>query len=87
MRLNKFIATATGKSRREADQLIAAGRVRVNSQVAILGMQVDLPIDPANLTLTNHPDQTPPRDPGLAPNRQTVDDEAKRGGDGIERRM
>ena len=37
MRLNKFIASATGKSRREADDLIAAGRIRVNGEVARLG--------------------------------------------------
>lgn len=37
MRLNKFVATATGKSRREADLLIASGRVRINEEIAIIG--------------------------------------------------
>lgn len=37
MRLNKFIALATGMGRRPADAAIAAGRVRVNGQVATLG--------------------------------------------------
>lgn len=40
MRLNKFIATASGLSRREADDLIKAGRVEVNSTAAILGQPV-----------------------------------------------
>ncbi|MCL2038114.1 rRNA pseudouridine synthase [Candidatus Saccharibacteria bacterium] len=39
MRLNKFIARATGKSRREADELIAAGRVKVDDQIAEIGTQ------------------------------------------------
>jgi 23S rRNA pseudouridine2605 synthase len=41
MRLNKFIASATGKSRREADDLIAAGRVQIDGKVASLGAQID----------------------------------------------
>ncbi|MDR0957266.1 MAG: rRNA pseudouridine synthase, partial [Candidatus Nomurabacteria bacterium] len=44
MRLNKFIARATGKSRREADDLIASGRVRINGKVADLGAQISEPI-------------------------------------------
>ena len=40
MRLNKFIAYHDGISRREADDLIAAGKVKVNSEVAILGERV-----------------------------------------------
>ena len=39
-RLNKFLAEATGKSRREADDLIAAGRVVVNGQIAKLGARI-----------------------------------------------
>ncbi len=50
MRLNKFIASATGKSRREADDLIAAGRVKINGKVATLGAQVD---DTKKITLGN----------------------------------
>ncbi|MDR0887450.1 MAG: rRNA pseudouridine synthase [Candidatus Nomurabacteria bacterium] len=37
MRLNKFIAEQTGVSRREADDLIAAGKVSVGERVAKLG--------------------------------------------------
>lgn len=40
MRLNKFVATATGKSRREADLLIASGRIKINDQIAAVGNQV-----------------------------------------------
>ena len=41
MRLNKFIAHATGISRREADELIKAGNVVVNGKAADLGCDVD----------------------------------------------
>lgn len=37
MRLNKFIALATGMGRRPADAAIAAGRVQVNGQIAVIG--------------------------------------------------
>ena len=40
-RLNKFLAEQTGVSRREADNLIAAGRVRINQEVAVLGRRFD----------------------------------------------
>ncbi len=40
MRLNKFIAQATGLSRRSADQAISAGRVLVNSETPTVGMQI-----------------------------------------------
>lgn len=40
MRLNKFISETGVCSRRQADQWIEAGRVRVNGQVATLGTQV-----------------------------------------------
>lgn len=40
MRLNKYLAHATGISRREADNLISAGRVSVNSAKASLGAQI-----------------------------------------------
>lgn len=40
MRLNQFIATASGLSRRQADDAIASGRVRINSQIARLGQKV-----------------------------------------------
>lgn len=50
MRLNKFIAEATGKSRREADDLIASAKVTINDKTAILGAQVE-PRD--KITLNN----------------------------------
>lgn len=40
MRINKYIAQATGMSRRAADQLLQQGRVSVNGQMAELGHQV-----------------------------------------------
>lgn len=39
-RLNKFIALASGVSRREADDLISAGRVSVDGSIAELGARV-----------------------------------------------
>ena len=39
-RLNKFIADSGYCSRREADRLIAEGRVRVDGRVGVLGDQV-----------------------------------------------
>ena len=42
LRLNKFLAERIGVSRREADDLIAAGRVKVNGEVAAIGAKVDI---------------------------------------------
>lgn len=41
MRLNKYIASATGMSRRQADAAIAEQRVRINDAFANLGQEVD----------------------------------------------
>ena len=41
IRLNKFLAERLGISRREADDLIAAGKVLVGGKVAVLGERVD----------------------------------------------
>ncbi|MBR3248810.1 rRNA pseudouridine synthase [Candidatus Saccharibacteria bacterium] len=41
IRLNKFLAERLGVSRRDADDLIAAGKVTVNGQEASLGNKVD----------------------------------------------
>lgn len=41
-RLNKYLALATGSSRREADEWIAAGRVHLNDKPASLGARVTL---------------------------------------------
>lgn len=40
IRLNKFLAGQLGIARREADEFIAAGRVRLNGQMAELGARV-----------------------------------------------
>lgn len=40
MRLNKYVANATGHSRRSADELIASGRIAVNNRLGVLGQQV-----------------------------------------------
>lgn len=41
MRLNKFLAERLGLSRREADDLIAAGKVTVDNKPAVLGARVE----------------------------------------------
>ena len=41
MRLNKYLSDRGICSRREADRLIEAGRVEVNGEKAVPGMQVD----------------------------------------------
>ena len=41
IRLNKFIAERLGFSRREADELIAAGKITVDGKKAILGARID----------------------------------------------
>lgn len=40
MRLNKFIAQATGLSRRASDELIKSGRVKVDGRSAALGQEI-----------------------------------------------
>lgn len=40
VRINKFLAHATGMSRRQADEAVAAGRVKVNGMVATMGTPV-----------------------------------------------
>ncbi len=40
MRINRFVATATGLSRRAADTAIAEGRVNLNGRAALIGDQV-----------------------------------------------
>ncbi len=41
LRLNKFLAERIGVSRREADELIVAGKVTINGKVATLGARLD----------------------------------------------
>jgi 23S rRNA pseudouridine2605 synthase len=40
VRLNKYLATNTGISRRKADELISAGNIKVNGSVVPLGAQI-----------------------------------------------
>lgn len=40
MRINRFLALTTGISRRDADEAVASGRVKVNGHVATLGQQL-----------------------------------------------
>ncbi|MES2971948.1 MAG: pseudouridine synthase [Patescibacteria group bacterium] len=40
MRLNKYLADATGMSRRAADKAIEAGKVTINGKAAVMGQQV-----------------------------------------------
>lgn len=40
MRLNKYIAVCTGLSRRQADDCIVSGSVKVNGQIADLGQRI-----------------------------------------------
>lgn len=44
MRLNKYVALASGLSRRAADDAIAKGQISVNQQIASLGQHID-PVD------------------------------------------
>ena len=41
IRLNKHLAAGLGVSRREADELIAAGKITINGKPAILGSRID----------------------------------------------
>ena len=52
MRINKHLAQATGMSRRAADTVIEAGRVRVNGQIPVPGQQIS-PLD--HVTLNDKP--------------------------------
>lgn len=45
VRLNKFLAENLGVSRREADDLIAAGKIQVNGKTAVLGARIMLPTE------------------------------------------
>ncbi len=45
IRLNKFLAERLGVSRREADELIAAGKITIDGRIAILGARIPQPTD------------------------------------------
>ncbi len=49
MRLNKFVALATGKGRRAVDILIDKGRVKINQQTGRLGQEIDSQTDRVSL--------------------------------------
>ncbi|HYH75759.1 MAG TPA: pseudouridine synthase [Candidatus Saccharimonadales bacterium] len=57
MRINKFVALATGMSRRTADGVLQGGRVKVNGAVAELGAQVT---DADHVTLDGKTITAPP---------------------------
>ena len=59
LRLNKFLAERIGVSRREADDLIAAGRVKVNGEVAAIGAKVDILDNRATLKILPPPFHLP----------------------------
>lgn len=61
MRLNKFLAEHLGISRRQADDLIATGKITVNGQTAILGQRVKVQQDMPKKTL--EPSMKPSEDP------------------------
>lgn len=48
MRLNKYLSSIGYCSRRQADQLITAGKIHINGRIAVLGDQVH-PIDPTSI--------------------------------------
>ncbi|PKL93062.1 MAG: rRNA pseudouridine synthase, partial [Gemmatimonadetes bacterium HGW-Gemmatimonadetes-1] len=45
MRLQRYLARAGVASRRQAEELISAGRVKVNGKVATLGSSVEPGVD------------------------------------------
>lgn len=69
IRLNKFLATRLGISRRAADAAIAAGQVTVDGQVAQLGARLEFPTPSGekfsvtnDKNAANHPHSTPVAD-------------------------
>ena len=41
IRLNKFLAESLGVSRREADDLIVAGKILVDEKPAVVGLRIE----------------------------------------------
>jgi pseudouridylate synthase len=68
VRLNKHLATVLGVSRRQADELIEQGRVKVNDQPAIIGQKVT-PDD--HITVNHQPIQAQNRPQLIAVNKPT----------------
>ena len=57
MRIQRALARAGVASRRSAEQLVAAGRVRINGKVAIIGVSCDPTVD--HITVDGKPIETP----------------------------
>jgi 23S rRNA pseudouridine2605 synthase len=57
VRINVFVASSTGMSRRAADETISSGRIAINNHPALLGQTVD---DGAVVTLDGRPLSPPP---------------------------
>lgn len=53
LRLNKFLAEHLGISRRQADDLIAAGKITVDGKVAVLGQRINISIDKSSKVCYN----------------------------------
>lgn len=68
IRLNKHLATVLGVSRRQADELIEQGRVKINHQPAIIGQKIT-PND--QITVNNQPLQVQNRPQLIAINKPT----------------
>ena len=68
IRLNKHLATVLGVSRRQADELIEQGRVKINHQPAIIGQKIT-PND--QITVNNQPLQVQNRPQLIAVNKPT----------------
>lgn len=68
IRLNKHLATVLGVSRRQADQLIEQGRVKVNAQPAIIGQKITTN---DQITVNDRPLQAKTRPQLIAINKPT----------------
>lgn len=67
-RLNKHLANVLGVSRRQADQMIEQGKVRVNNQLAVLGQQITAD---DQITVNNEPLRAKTRPQLIAINKPT----------------
>lgn len=68
IRLNKHLATVLGVSRRQADELIERGRVKVNAQPAIIGQKITTD---DQITVNDQPLRTKTRPQLIAINKPT----------------
>lgn len=70
IRLNKFLAERIGVSRREADELIAAGKIKINGRIAKLGDRVDLPTKREKMNFNSFSEQG--REDEVCYNKKTI---------------